>query len=332
MGLVMEEMYIEWGRQAREALEKPVPVSFNRVFRSVIVAGMGGSGIVGDVLSTLSSKYSSPPIVTVKNHLLPGFASKEDLLLVVSYSGNTVETLRVFDSALERNIPMVAVSSGGLLKTRAYEHGVPHIQLPEGLAPRASLPSMLYGVVKLLYENNLLNIPFEIVEESVSFLEEETGKAIAKAGVIAEWVDRSKGLLVISTHSPLESLGLRGKNEFNENAKIPVKVDVAPEWMHNDIVGYEAPFLKDFAILEVVDPGDKVGVMLVDFMRTVYARVTGSFHRLVLEGNSLLDKILYGSMVFGLSSCKLARIRGIDPLKTASIQEYKKAAGAIFGA
>ncbi|QOR94389.1 bifunctional phosphoglucose/phosphomannose isomerase [Thermosphaera chiliense] len=328
----MEEMYVEWSRQARSALEKPVPVRFNRGIRSVIVAGMGGSGIVGDVLSTLSSNYSSLPVITVKNHILPGFASREDLLLVVSYSGNTVETLRVFDSALERNIPMVAVSSGGLLKTRAYEHGIPHIQLPEGLAPRASLPSMLYGVLKLLYENNLLNIPFKIVEESVDFLEEKTGEAMAEAGLIAEWVHRSKGLLVISTHSPLESLGLRGKNEFNENAKIPVKVDVAPEWMHNDIVGYEEPFFKDFTVLEVVDPGDRVGVMLVDFMRTIYGRVTKSFHRLVLEGGSLLDKILYGSMVFGLSSCKLARMRGIDPLKTASIQEYKKAAGAIFSA
>jgi glucose/mannose-6-phosphate isomerase len=65
-------------------------------------------------------------------------------------------------------------------------------------------------------------------------------------------------------------------------------------------------------------------------MRTVYAKVTGRFHRLVLEGVSLLDKIMYGSMVFGLSSCKLARMRGIDPLKTASILEYKRVAGTIF--
>ncbi|ADG90347.1 SIS domain-containing protein [Thermosphaera aggregans] len=326
----MEEMYLEWSRQARIALEKPVSVRFNRGFRSIIVAGMGGSGIVGDVLSTLSAKYSSLPVITVKNHILPGYTSPEDLLLVVSYSGNTIETLRIFDSALERNIPMVTVSSGGLLKTRAYEHGIPHVKLPEGLAPRASLPSMLYGILKLLYENNLLNIPFKIIEDSVVFLEEKAGKAVADAGVIAEWVNRCKGLLVISTHSPLESLGLRGKNEFNENAKIPVKVDVAPEWMHNDIVGYEEPFLKDFTVLEVVDPDDKVGVMLVDFMRTIYAKVTGRFHRLVLEGVSLLDKIMYGSMVFGLSSCKLARMRGIDPLKTASILEYKKVAGTIF--
>ncbi|MEM4846647.1 MAG: SIS domain-containing protein [Thermosphaera sp.] len=329
-GDLMEEMYLEWARQARNAFEKDHGLRFDRVFRSVVVAGMGGSGIVGDVLATLATLYSSTPVITIKNHVLPHFVSSDDLLLVVSYSGNTLETLRLFETGLRRKIPMTTVSSGGLLKEKSLEQGIPHVQLPKGLAPRASLPSMLYGILRILIDNGLFRTPPGMVENSIIFLEKTVGKALAEAGLIAEWIHNAGGLLVISTHTPLEALALRGKNEFNENAKIPVKIDVSPEWMHNDIVGYESPFLKDFSILEIVDPDDKVGVSLVNFMERIYSRITSKFYRLSLEGGNLLEKLMYGSLLLGLSSCKLARIRGLDPLRTLYIQEYKNEAESIF--
>ncbi|MCY0868454.1 MAG: bifunctional phosphoglucose/phosphomannose isomerase [Desulfurococcus sp.] len=326
----MEEMYRGWVNQIEEALSEWGVYKTRGGFDKVVVLGMGGSGVVGDVISTLSTVLGGPVTVSVKSHRIPSYVDSDTLVVAVSYSGNTLETILAVEEALERAGEVVVASSGGRLREIALKRGLLYVKLPGGLAPRASLPSMLFKVLGLLDSSGLTVVDRRSVEETLIFLKSTLSSSEDLAAEIAEWAYRAPGLLVIATHSPLESLAVRGKNEFNENSKIPVKVDVAPEWMHNDIVGYEAPSGISFKVLEIVDPEDRVGARLVDFMHTVYEDAESVFYRLTLQGGSLLDKIMYGSLVLGLASSKLARLRGLNPLDTKSIARYKEAAPGIF--
>lgn len=326
----MEEMYLGWSKQLRDALEKWGEYKVSLPPRRVIVVGMGGSGIVGDYVGLLSSHMGGPQVATIKSHILPRNIGREDLVIAVSYSGNTHETLIAVKEALERGLSTVAVSSGGALMDLARKKGLLHIPLPTGLAPRASLASMLYSILGLLDASGASIVEKKVAAEAASFLESATSRAVKEAEDVANWIHREKGLLVLATHSPLEALVLRGKNEFNENSKIPVKIDVAPEWMHNDIVGYEKPDPPSFKVIGIYDPDDGIGKGLLEFMKRIYERINAPFLYLGLAGGNVLEKVLYGSLVMGLTSCKLARLRGINPLETPGIREYKRFADSLF--
>ncbi|MEM4224439.1 MAG: bifunctional phosphoglucose/phosphomannose isomerase [Desulfurococcaceae archaeon] len=330
----MLSAYLEWPSQIRHAVSKWDLVKVTGEYRDIAVFGMGGSGIVGDYLQVLSSQVGRCPVTVVKSHLVPSFIDKYTLSIVVSYSGNTLETLLAFKSILEKRVPVVAVSSGGLLKELSQRYGVLHVDVPSGLVPRASLPSMLFSVLGVLSHSNCSLITKKEAENCAEFLEENLPEIERKAREISDWLFEKaiaeKRLIVLATHSPLEALAVRFKNELNENSKVITKVDVAPEWMHNDIVGYEEPNISNYAVLEIVDPDDSVGAKLVEFMEGVYKEHDAIFRSVELKGGNALEKLLYGSLVAGLTSVHLAEKRGIDPMVTRSIAMYKNKVREIF--
>lgn len=330
----MLESYLNWDEQIKMVIDTWFNYSVKGVFNNIVVSGMGGSGIVGDILQLIASQRGFRiPIVVSKSHRLPGFVGEESLVIIASYSGNTIETILSFKEALDKRAKVVVLSSGGVLQEEAVKRNITYLPIPRGLLPRVSLPVMLYRLLALLDTSGLTIINREESIENYYFLREKKNEAFMKAHEIAEFIYQGlleDRLLVISTHSPLEALAIRGKNEFNENSKIIVKTDIAPEWMHNDIVGYEATIPSKFSVLEIIDPGDKVGVSLVDFMRRILATLDTRTYRLQLDGRSIVEKIIYGSLVLGLSSVILANKRKIPPEETKSIAMYKKEADKIF--
>ncbi len=320
----MEELYLGWLEQLSRGLERWNNVRVDVKPRCIVVSGMGGSGIIGDYVKTLALNRSKIPVFTVKSHFLPAFVNENDIVFVVSYSGNTIETIRTYKEALARKANVVVITSNGYLLKDSIERKIPVVKVMEGLAPRTALPEMLYGVLGVLDTSGISIVTRTEAENAYEFLKEEIKHAIDESHKVALFIHENKGRLVIATHTPLESLAIRGKNEFNENAKIPAKVEVMPEWAHNDIVGWENPYVDDWVVLSIMDKDDDIGARLVEFMEKEYAKRNYPIYRLVLKGKSLLEKLLYGSLVLGLASVKLARLRDIDPLKTESIARYKK--------
>ncbi len=328
--VVVEEYYLGWINQLEEALDKWGSVSVPGRYRSIVVTGMGGSGIVGDYVAVLSNVYGGLPVIVSKSHLVPEYISSDDLVFVISYSGNTLETRIAYKRVLEKGARIVVVSSDGLLEEEARRRGLPFIGVVKGIAPRTALPYMLYGVLGVLDSSGYSIVSKSVAEEAYRFIAEYMGEVVDTAYRLAGFIAENKGLLILAGHTPYEALLIRGKNEFNENSKIPVKVEVAPEWMHNDIVGWEDPFENKYSVVAVKDPGDKTGCRLVDFMTRIYERNNIPVYMVELKGDNILEKLLYGSLLFGLASVKLARIRGLDPLKTTSIYEYKSVVNKIF--
>ncbi len=326
----MEEYYLGWINQLEDGLKSWGIVSVPGRYRLVVVSGMGGSGIVGDYVSVLSSVLGGPPVVVSKSHLLPRYVSGDDLVFVVSYSGNTLETRLAYREALGRGSRIVVVSSDGLLEEEAKRNNIPFIPVVKGIAPRTALPHMLYGILGVLDSSGYTIVSKSVAEAAYRFIAEFMGDIVDSAYRLAGFLAENRGLLILAGHTPYEPLLIRGKNEFNENSKIPVKVETAPEWMHNDIVGWENPYENKYTVILVRDPSDRVGSRLVEFMENIYVRRGYPVYMVELKGDNILEKLLYGSLLLGLASVKLARMRGLDPLKTASIAEYKSRVGEIF--
>jgi len=326
----MFQQYVDWVKQIRFEVER---WGFKRVegsYKSIIIAGMGGSGIVGDYVARLSEYYGGLPVLVYKSHTPPRFTSSSDLVIVVSYSGNTLETIRFLEGVLGRS-DIVVVSSGGVLRDISLRHNLVYVDIPHGYAPRVALPSMLFSILGLLDASGYTIVSRDMVLKLISFLESEMSEIIGLAREIAGFIHSNNGLPIIATHYPFDALAIRAKNEFNENSKIPVKVEVAPEWMHNDIVGWENPpggLL--FNAIAFYDPVDATGVKLVEYMINVYRERGIPVYSFALKGSGLLERLMYGSLLFGLSSVILAGFRGLDPLETRSIQRYKMVVKDIF--
>ncbi|MEM2024976.1 MAG: bifunctional phosphoglucose/phosphomannose isomerase [Desulfurococcaceae archaeon] len=330
----MLQAYLDWPLQIEKAIANWGSYTLNAEFDEVVVIGMGGSGIVGDYLNSLSGDSCTIPIHALKSYLIPGFVGERSLVVAVSYSGDTIETLLAFKKAFERRAKIVALSSGGKLKEMAIKYNVPHIALPSGLLPRASLPIMLYTALGLLDSSGHTIVSKNTAAESLAFLRGSLPVALQISTEIAQWINESvvvgRRLLVIASHTPLEALAIRGKNELNENSKLITKVDVAPEWMHNDIVGYESSFPLELSVIEVVDPDNSIGRKLVEFMESVYLNSGARLFRLGLKGRNILEKIMFGSIIWGLASVSLAELRTLDPSSTKSIYMYKERAHEIY--
>ena len=331
---LLREVYLSWPEMIKSVLEKWGIHRVDGVFDEVVVVGMGGSGIVGDYLQVLAAERGPLPVYVVKSYILPRYVDKDSLVLLISYSGNTLETLLAFKRAVMSKLRVVVVSSGGILGEEARRRGVLHVEVPGGIVPRASLPLMLYSVLGLLDTSGYSIVTLREAEESAVFLEEVKSSVFEFSNELAKWLYSEcvvpGKLVVVATHTPMDVLALRFKNELNENSKLHVKVDVAPEWMHNDIVGCEAPLHRDYCVIEIVDLGDVAGHKLVEFMRSIYSELTNSFYRVELRGENFLEKLLYGSLVGGLTSTLLAELRGLDPLTTRTIQLYKSRVLNIF--
>jgi Glucose-6-phosphate isomerase len=213
----MLEAYLNWPKQIKDVLESWGKYRVEGLFNEVLVIGMGGSGIVGDYLQVLSLIHGNIPVYTVKSSILPSFVDENTLILIVSYSGNTSETLTAFRKAIDVKARIVTVSSGGILENEALKHGLLHITLPSGLQPRASLPAMLYSILGLLDSSGHSLVTRKEAYESLKFLEAniEHAELVAKelAKQVYERVIGEERLFVIATHAPLDSLALRGKNE-----------------------------------------------------------------------------------------------------------------------
>jgi len=330
--VVLKEHYLAWYRQFQNQLNAMRNVVLEKLGekpRAVVISGMGGSGIVGDFYQVVASEKLDIPVFTVKDYALPKWVSKHDLVVTISYSGNTLETIECFKQALSIGAKVIAISSGGKLENLAKENNVPHVKVIKGLVPRASLPSMFVALSKSL--NMVLGenvVKEEELEETIELLKDGVDEVEVKK--IADHVENTLPIIIGCTkYAPL---AIRFKNELNENSKIPAKVEIVPEWGHNDIVGWEQPYFRKFSalILREKKAKDRKCIAVLDYVTKYFEKSGVKTLTVEIEGESTVAQMLYGSLIAGLVSVELAYRRNIDPVETRSIREYKKYFTTLF--
>jgi len=318
----MRELYRGWPDQLIKALENWNKVELDVDPRTIVICGMGGSGIVGDYARAIAySKGFDKPIIVVKDYTLPSFVNENDLVIVISYSGSTIETIKCFEEAIKRKCRTYIIASNGILEERASETSTPFLKVSKGLVPRVALPEMLVTLIGILNKVKEIMSKDEAFKCSV-FIKENMKAIENRAKYIAEQLYAK--IPIILTYEKYAPLAWRIKNELNENAKIPSKVEILPEWGHHDIVGWENPISPGiWHGLLVKDPEDINTSKLIDFANYLLSEKGVRSTSMELRGDNFFEKIIYGSLLAGFTSISLADLYGVDPLVTQSIAKYK---------
>jgi glucose/mannose-6-phosphate isomerase len=223
---------------------------------AVVVAGLGGSGISGDVLATVAADRLPVPVLTHKDYGLPAYAGPSTAVLVVSYSGNTEESVSAYRTAVERGARVLVVTSGGEIGRLAEADGVPTVTVPGGRQPRHSLGYLIVPLLVALGLDADLDEAIA-VQQAVAAA---CGRATPQADNPAKRLGRrvaDEGLSAIAGGAGVGAVAAyRLKCQLNENAKLPAASFHLPEGNHNEIVGWQEPHdvFKQGGLLALRDP------------------------------------------------------------------------------
>ena len=207
---------------------------------NVVVLGMGGSGIAGDIVAAVAAPFMSVPVVVAKGYEAPSFVGAGTLCFAVSYSGSTEETVEAAQAAAEAGARLVVLSTGGELAALASSTGAPHILLPDIPMPRAGVGAVSIPVLGVLERVGLFPGAGNYIAEAVAQLERRRD-ALIKDGSSAQRLAQEIGRTIPVIYGG-DALGAvaayRFKCQVNENAKAPAFAGVVPEMCHNEICGW----------------------------------------------------------------------------------------------
>ena len=236
----MYKVYDKWPEIARESFESNLEsVNFENI-NHIVFAGMGGSGALGDIFSSILSK-TKIHVNVVKGYTLPTTVDFKTLVIVVSVSGNTAETLSILDSAFKRKSKIIVFSSGGKMLEYCTKMKIEHRLVDQYHSPRASFTSYLYSMLKVLYST--LNIKSQDILESLVELE-KIGEKINSLNLTENnpslnLAKEITGIPMIYYPFGLQSVAIRFKNVLQENVKIHVIAEDIVEACHNGIISWE---------------------------------------------------------------------------------------------
>lgn len=309
-----------------------VPDRYRKPYNNVLVSGLGGSAIGGDILRSYASAQASIPVIVNREYNIPAFVGPQSLMLAVSYSGNTEETLSAYQQAQKAGADIIVVSSGGKLSAMAVQDSNLVVQLPGGLSPRAATGYLFSPLALVLEQLGILTGARADLMETVQVLSDlrEEIKPEAESGNIAKQLaGEMKGRIPViwGSSSHTEVAALRWKAQINENAKAPAYYNVFPELNHNELVGFEEPagLISQLAIIILRDPGDHDRVKKrMDITREVVKTRVARVMEVEARGQSFLAKFYSLSYIGDYASFYLALEYGINPTPVKVI-DYLKA-------
>jgi len=213
----------------------------NKKFSAIIVTGLGGSAISGDILQTFVQKELTIPFIVNRSYHIPPFGDENSLVMASSYSGNTEETLSVFNEALERKCNIVCLGSGGKLMELAGKHDLPFVKLEKGYQPRYSLYNSFFSLLLVLERLKLIPDQQKVVESIINNIREDGKKYSEENNSALNIAESLIGFipLIYSAVDITSAVGTRLKCQFNENSKLHAFHNIIPELNHNEIIGWE---------------------------------------------------------------------------------------------
>ena len=239
----MVNVAFELGNQTKEELECSKNIESIK-YDSLLVMGMGGSGVAGDVLSLLSNEVSIKNITVRKSYSIPKkISERKPFCLFISYSGNTEETISGLEVAIKNNLDWAVISSGGKLMEYALEHNKEYIKIPPGLQPRAAFGYLTQAVCKIVDVVESTNFLKEL-RDAGDYLNEilnlkEDSEIFIKAKNLANQVNKKTCVIYGGTELS-ELVASRWKTQINENSKSKAFIGSIPEVHHNEILSWDA--------------------------------------------------------------------------------------------
>jgi glucose/mannose-6-phosphate isomerase len=290
----------------------------------LMVCGMGGSAIGGDLAAAVLGGRLTRPLLTVRGYEIPSWATPEWTVLFSSYSGDTEETLACFAAAEALGATRIVASTGGTLVAEAREAGVPVIGLPGLLpAPRTAVAYMLVCAAEVAALAGVAPRIHTEIDAAAGFLEEQVADLQALAAEVAGRIGESTAVVVGADLTT--PVARRWKTQINENADAHAFFSELPEADHNEICAWSGD---GFAAVMLED-SDQHPRERRRFELTAEAIAASGAEAIRIEtrGDTRIARLLWATMLGDLVSLELAKARGVDPLPVEAIDKLKSALG-----
>jgi glucose/mannose-6-phosphate isomerase len=326
---------VEATKHCRKAakLAHAVRINYSKP-QTIIVAGMGGSAIGGELSKDWTRDRIDVPIEICREYSLPAYADERTLVFVVSYSGETEEALSMFSDAVKRNCMTFCINSGGKILEFAEKLKLPYLRVPSGIPqPRAALPYLFLPMLIILEKLGLISNVSSEISEAIKVLEqvkdENSPEKPLRDNFSKKLASKIDGTVpVVYGFGIYRAVAQRYKQQFNENSKIPAKWDFFSELDHNEIVGWEAAKepAKCFSIIFIRDKDEpeEIRQRIEATKELISQEATKKIFEVWSSGQSRLAKMLYTIYMGDFTSVYLAVLRGVDPTHVKTISLLKE--------
>jgi glucose/mannose-6-phosphate isomerase len=311
----MKNAIENFNKQFQVGLRATEDIKINIKPKGVCICGMGGSALPGNLLDIYLEKRNFP-LLLQRDYNLPKEVSKDWLLVCISYSGNTEETLSCLREAQEKELETVLVSSDGSLKKIAEENNLPIAILPQGLQPRIALGYQFSALAKIIEKAGLIDSTADILELEEIKADKEKAKEIA---------EKIKGKIpLIYASNKLKTVARIFKIAFNENSKIPAFWNYFPELNHNEMVGFQKK-QEQFYLLILKDQDDTERIKKrMDLTKKLLEKKGLKGEIIEFQEQTLLKRVFSGILFSYWISYYLALLYNIDPEPVELVEEFKK--------
>jgi len=320
----MFKIYDDWPQIALESFSNSLEsIKCNKV-EHIVFAGMGGSGTVGDVFSSILSK-TDIHVSVVKGYTLPKTVNQESLVISTSVSGDTDETMNIVKLTKEIGCNSIAFSSGGKIENYCLKNNLEYRKIEQIHSPRASFTKFLFSMLKVL--SPIIPISDNMVKESIQVINQLKNKIDSTnitednpALNLAEWIKETP---VIYYPVGFEAAVIRFKNSLQENSKQHVIAEDIIETCHNGIVSWEKPSKFNPILVQGEDDYVKTKERW-NILKEYFNENNLEFKEIHSVKGNILSKIIQLIYLFDYASIYNAVINEIDPTPVKSIEYIKK--------
>jgi len=321
----MKTLISNFSKQLREAINigKNAQLSAaDNTISNVLISGMGGSGIGGAIAYDTVGSQSKVPIQINKDYFIPNHVNENTLVIVSSFSGNTEETLNTLDQAIEKKAKIACITSGGKVLEIAKEHNLDHILIPGGMPPRAALAYSLTQQYYILSHFGIIGNDFEAdLGSSIDLIDKEEESILETAKSIAGQLLNK--IPIIYSSASCESIGVRFRQQLNENGKTLCWHHVLPEMNHNELVGWTKKS-DELAVVILRNDNDYNRTQTrMDISKEIFSKYTSTIIEIFSKGETVIEKAIYLIHLGDWISYFLAEKKEIDPVEVDVITYLK---------
>ena len=319
----MYKVYDKWPEIAKKSFELQKDTENFENIEHIVFGGMGGSGAIGDRFESILSK-TKIHVNVVKGYVLPETVNSNTLVIIVSVSGNTIETISLLKSAKKIGTKIIAFSSGGKIQEYCIKNNIKHILVPKFHSPRATFPSFLYTMLKVLYKT--LKIKEDNIRDSIKKLEILQKKInslnLTESNASLNLAKSIKLIPIIYYPFGLQSASIRFKNSLQENAKMHAACEDVIEASHNGIVSWE----KKSDVMPILIRGSEDHIKTkerYEILKEFFIKKKIKYEEIISVEGNILSKLITLIYLLDYATIYKAVIDNIDPSPVNAIDFIK---------
>jgi glucose/mannose-6-phosphate isomerase len=328
---ILKNFHLQIEDAVKIALKTKIDSISTAGIKNIIISGLGGSAIGGDLIRSYTNYEIKIPVSVNRNYTLPEYTSKDTLVIISSYSGNTEESVSAYNEAIAKGCKVVCITSGGEVEKIALKNKHTLIKIPGGYQPRSALGYSFFSLLILFSrlgfigdkQNNIHRTIASIKENSANFanLRSDNNASIAIAHILKNHLP-----VIYSSVDVLDIVNLRWRGQISENAKILAYGNLFPEMNHNELVGWELnkEIMKKIVVVILRDGEDNTRIVQrMDITKKIFEKYAYEVIEIGGTGTGKLERIFDLIYLGDWVSYYLAVLNDIDPTPVDVIANLK---------